>query len=193
MVFCCGKYFLLVCTVNTFLHVVTNFVQSKLFHIQRLKSYSRNTGVKSTFSFFYMRSQVPAWSLKYGVPILLKIWFYLFIYFARWWWLLLLLTENWKQRVKSFCGKVVVPGWNFWPNCGGMNFLMHQGALAASQPSGYLEAISLYMFQKIPSKPHYRMKTKCQSSGTLISHFQVSTILTVGLWQRKVVMTVFSS
>lgn len=70
---------------------------------------------------------------------------------------------------------------------------MHQGALAASQPSGYLEAISLYMFQTIPSKPHYRMKTKCQSSRTLISHFQISTILTVGLWQRKVVMTVFSN
>lgn len=83
-----------------------------------------------------------------------------------------------------------------WKSSGArMEFLakLHQGALAASQPSGYLEAISLYMFQKIPSKPHYRMKTKCQSSGTLMSHFQVSTILTVGLWQRKVVMTVFSS
>lgn len=34
---------------------------------------------------------------------------------------------------------------------------------------------------------------KCQSSGTLISHFQANTVHTVGLWQCKVVMTIYSS
>lgn len=100
-----------------------------------------------------------------------------------------------KNCVKIFCGKVSVchNRIDFLSNMRRNMFLPCNGVPgAAAQLSSWFESLFIHISKEPVSVP-LQNENKCQSSGTLISHFQVNTVHTVGLWQHKVVMTIYSS
>lgn len=101
------------------------------------------------------------------------------------------LLENLKQWMQRFCGKkwMCLLGWIFWLIWEGTCFPLTRGCLGLQPNSAAGLKLSFHIYFLVP----LLNENKCQSSGILISYFQVSTVHTVGLWQRKVVMTMYSS
>lgn len=154
-----------------------------------------------------MGFQIPALGVKWNVHTLPKfslvlVWIFClcvwgfcfpFIY------LFVLAIYFFSVKLKELCGNIL------WKNIGVLQqdwfsvwyekehvSPLQCGAWGCSPAQQLLWNSFFIHISKEPVLVPLQNENKCQSSGTPVSHFQVSTVH-VGLWQLKVVMTIYSS